>query len=379
MSLRQYWQGVRHRLNQIIFQEFPAEGRETAEQYAKAAYACCVAWFGQPLDPHEPYIIQQAVQGRSFCMPMFGKYYLAISKEAVAPEHLCCDIAHEMYHRVTTGRKGIAGEMWVQEMMACLTSHWFLRKQGFQEYAQARKKHYLDTMEKSDTNAMRACRRQDKRRWLLWGGSIYPDGFSDSAIRTGYALMHILDGSDLCRIVKTTTLEEWIASLPPDRQYGVCRVLEVPPSDKKVPEDKIGLAKLFTALDIKGDPEVVTTEFQQIVRLQPENGNAFYYLGYAYKKAKQYDAALDAYRKALALNFTDRWLPFSIGSIYWHQKDFASAAYWYQEAIHCDSEWGTAYYFLGRSLNQIGDPAGANAAWEKVLTLGDKQYAEFAQ
>ena len=47
--------------------------------------------------------------------------------------------AHEMYHRMTAGRKGLAGEMWVQEMMASLSSHWFLRRRKvLQEYADAR-------------------------------------------------------------------------------------------------------------------------------------------------------------------------------------------------------------------------------------------------
>ena len=145
---------MKHRFNHLMFEDFPAEG------YAKAAYACCVTWYGPPLDSQKPYCVAQAVEGSSFCKPMFGKYYLAISKNASAPEQVCSKIAHEMYHRVTAGRKGLAGEMWGQEVMACLTSHWLLRNQGFQEYTDHAKGYWLSVMGRADVQAIRACRRR---------------------------------------------------------------------------------------------------------------------------------------------------------------------------------------------------------------------------
>ena len=189
MSLRQYWRDVKHRFSHYMFEDFPKEGVEAAEQYAKAAYACCIAWYGPPLDAQKPYYVTRAVEGSSFCNQVLGKYYLAISKDAVTPEQLCSDIAHEMYHRVTAGRKGLAGEMWVQEVMACLTSHWFLRNQGFEEYADTLKTYWLSIMQKADVQAIQACHRGKSRDYVFRGGSIYPDGFGDSVRRTGYALL----------------------------------------------------------------------------------------------------------------------------------------------------------------------------------------------
>lgn len=362
-----------------MFEDFPAEGAEAAEQYAKDAYACCVAWYGPPLDAQKPYYVAQAVKGNSFCMPMFGKYYLAISKEAVTPEQLCSDIAHEMYHRVTTGRKGLAGEMWVQEVMASLTSHWFLRRQGFQEYAEAAKKHYLGTLGQADISAMRACRRRNPRGWILRGGSIYPNGFSDSAVRTGYALICLLDGDDLYRIIKAATLEEWIASLPQEKQYGVSRVLEVSTGSKDVPGSERDLDRLFDALEAKGDNKVTIAEFKQIVHLQPANGVAFFHLGYAYQEAKQFDAAVSAYLMAKELGYADRWLLHNLGSVYSQKKDYHAASEWYQEAVKQYPDWARAHYYLGYALNQIGNSAEAQAEWEKVLTLGDENYENMAQ
>lgn len=310
---------------------------------------------------------------------MFGKYYLAISKEASTPERLCSHISHEMYHRVTAGRKGLAGQMWVQEVMACLTSDWFLRNQSFEGYADYAKEYRMSTTERADVQAIRACRRQKSRDWVFRGKSVYPDGFGASVYRTGYALISLLDGNDLCRIVKAATLEEWITSLPLENQYGVCKVLEIPTVGKIIPETGADLSQLRRALTAKGSSEVVVAEFQQISQLQPENGTVFFYLGRAYEQSRQPDMALDAYLKADALNFSDAWVPFNIGGVYWHRGDWESAAPWFCKASERKPEWAQAHYFLGCSSNKLGNIGAAHQSWEKVLTLDDEHYTELAQ
>lgn len=67
MSLRQYWWDVKHHFKHLTFEDFPAEGAEAAEKYAKATYACCVAWYGPPLDPQKSYCVEQSIEGSSFC------------------------------------------------------------------------------------------------------------------------------------------------------------------------------------------------------------------------------------------------------------------------------------------------------------------------
>ena len=379
MSLRQYWRDVKHRFNHHMFENFPAERVEAAEGYAKAAYASCLAWYGPPLDAQKPYCVAQAVEGSSFCKLMFGKYYLAISKEVSTPERLCSVIAHEMYHRVTAGRKGLASEMWVQEVMACLTSHWFLRNQGFQEYTDHAKGYWLSVMGRADVQAIRACRRRKLRDYILRGGSIYPNGFGDSVIRTGFALNSLLDEDDLRRMVKATTLEEWITSLPPEKQYGVCRLLGVASDGKKVPETTPDIRQFFNALVAKGDKASVVTELMEITRLQPSSGAVFFYLGRAYHKAEDFQATRDAYLTTLDLKFPDKWLPYNLASAYSSLEDYTSSATWYQEATRQDPDWARAYYFQGWALLKAGDLENARAAWDKAATLDDEDYARWAR
>ena len=379
MSLRQYWRDVKHRFSHLMFEDFPAEGTEAAEQFAKAAYACCVAWYGPPLDARKPYSVAQAVEGSSFCTQMLGKYYLAISKDASTPEQVCSKIAHEMYHRVTAGRKGLASEMWVQEVMACLTSYWFLQDQGFKGYADTAKEYWLSTMQKADVRAIRACRRRKSRDWVLRGKSIYPDGFGDSVIRTGYALISLLDENNLRRIIQAATLEEWIASLPVEKQYGVCRVLDVASDGKKAPETTRDIHQFFNALVAKGDKALVVAELLEITSLQPPSGAAFFHLGRAYHNAEDFEAARDAYLTTLDLKFPDKWLPYNLASAHSGLKDYSSSVAWYGEATRQDPGWARAFYFQGRALMNTGDLEGARIAWEKVLTLDDEDYARWAR
>lgn len=379
MSLRQYWRDVKHRFKHLMFEDFPAEGVEAAEKYAKAAYACCVAWYGPPLDPQKPYCVEQSIEGASFCKPMFGEYHLAISKQVSTPEHLCSDIAHEMYHRVTAERKGLASEMWVQEMMAWLTSHWFLRDQGFREYADTAKEHWLFGMEQADIGAARASHRQIAGNWVILGRSLYPEGFTGTVIRIGYALNRLLGGDDLRRIIKATTLEEWAASLPAERQYAVCRVLDMATHGKAIPGDEKGLDRLFDALEAKGDSSTPVAEFKQIVQLQPENGVAFFYLGYAHDGAGEHNAALDAYARAIKLGYEGNRLFYNVGIVHWQMENYLLAEEWFRKAVEREPKWAQARYLLGCSLNKLGNIGAARDFWGKVLTLGNEHYTELAQ
>lgn len=378
MSLRQYWRDVKSRIKQQISDDFSAEYAGIAEQYAQAAYDCCVAWYGPPLNPQKPYCLQQ-VDGTSSCSYMFGKYCLMISRKATTPEQLCSVIAHEMYHRVTVKRQGLAKEMWVQEMMALLSSHWFLGQQGFTEYAEAVKKRWLDAEGKPDISLMCASRRRLGRDWLLRGGDWYTPEFTISVGRISYALMHLLNDNDLRRIIKAVTLEEWIASLPHEKQYGVCRLLEVASDGRQMPETTQDIHQFFNALVAKGNKAGVVAELLQITRLQPASGAAFFHLGRAYHEAKDFQAARNAYLVTLDLKFSDKWLPYNLASTYSSLEDYASAVAWYQEATRRAPDWARALYFLGRTLMKAGDLGSARTAWEKVVTLDDKDYARWAQ
>jgi len=379
MSTRKYMGSVKKRVLRGMLKDFPEDQDGAVTEYAQEAYDCCVTWFGQPLDPRNSYLVQQAVDGGSYCSRRLGTYCLVISTEATAPEQICLHVAHEMYHRVTTRQKGLASDMWVQEMMASLSSHWFLRRRGFSEYAEAVKEDLLGRPGGADVAMLRTSRRRAFWDLIFRGGDPYSPEFVTSVGRVAYALNRLLDADDLRRIIKATTLEEWIASLPSERQYAVCRVLDIATHDKAIPSDEKGLDRLFDALEAKGNINTPVAEFKQIVQLQPENGVAFFYLGYAHDGAGEHNAALDAYAQAKKFGYEDKWLFYNIGVVHWQMENYLLAEEWFRRAVEQDPDWAQALYLLGCSLNKLGNIVAAHQSWEKVLTLDDEHYAKLAQ
>ena len=379
MSARKYMGSVKKHILRHTLQDFPADQDRDVTKYAGDAYRCCVTWFGPPLDPKNSYFVQQAVNGGSSCSRRLGNYCLVVSTSAASPEQLCFHIAHEMYHRVTAGQKGLASKMWVQEMMATLSSDWFLRHQGFSEYAEAVKEDWLNMPEKADVPLLLASRRRSGWDLILRGGEPYSAEFIAGIGRIGYALNRLLNGNDLRRIIRATGLEEWIASLPQEKQYGVCRVLEVEANGKAVPSSESGLDELSDALEAKGDSKIPIAEFKQIVEHQPANAIAFFYLGYAHDGAGEHDAALNAYAQATKLGYTGNWIFYNIGIVYWQMGNFSLAVEWFQKAVEQEPEWAKPRYHLGCSLNKLGNIGAARRVWEEVLTLDDERYGEAAR
>ncbi|MGI4788139.1 MAG: tetratricopeptide repeat protein [Janthinobacterium lividum] len=372
----QYWRGVWRRAKEYgDYHNFPKEIAPVVDRFAEAAYKYCVHLYGSPRNAKKGY---KVVQGKhSFYCPL-PTPIITISGELESQEHLCMTIAHEMYHRVTEGRKGIANELWVKEMLASLTSCWFLSNQGFQDYVKASRRAIIAVESAADIHLLR---RSSSATWrYVWFDvPVYSEGFSNSVWRIGYALNRVVKGNDLCTLVKFATLEAWIASLPAEDQYAVCRLLALPTKDKAIPCGNKELSNLYYALQAKGDKEALTAEFKHLADLQPTNGEVFFYLGYAHQEAKIYEDALSAYTKAQELGYIDKWLIYNIGSVYWRMEDYALAAEWFQRATEQAPDWAQPLYFLGRSLNNLNNIEAARQNWEKVLTLSDEHYTKLAQ
>ncbi len=375
--LRQFWQRVRS----LAPHKFPAEAAEKANHYAAEAYRCCVVWYGPPQDPQNSYRLWQTDGDSVFVAQLLPKgdtHAILISKEADTPELLCEHIAHEMCHRVMVGRSGLVCELWIREMLACLTSHWFCRRQDLEEHAARIKTGWLGVKGKTNIGLLREA-TNNTRRWLLHGEDTYSEEFLKDFMRVGFALTHVVDASHIRRLSQTETLDEWIVTVPLEDQYAVCRVLELPCSDKIMPATEEQWGRLYNGLKLTGDYEAMVADFESLSRLHPESHKPAYYLGRAYQGAERYSAALQAYLKARELGSTDRWTPRNIASVYWHEKEYLLAAEWYGKAFDEGQQWAQARYWQGRAQQKLGDLTGARVIWEQVLTLGDEECQEKAR
>ena len=377
MPILQYWRGVWQRIMEYtVSNEFPPETAPLVEQYADESYRYCVRWFGSPKDAHKRWNI---VQGeRSFFSRPLGKPTITISKHAASKEQLCGDIAHEMYHRVTEGRKGLADEHWVKEAMAVLSSQWFQQNQGFKEYVKRLRENLTADDGRADMNILRSS-SPGLRRYIWFGTPVYSEAFRKSVWRIGYALNGAVDFSEISSLIKAKTLEEWMNTLSQEDQYAVCLVLEMPTQNKVVPYAAREVGRLFFALEAKGDKKSVVAEFERLAELQATSKDVFFRLGLAYQKAEQFEDALRAYNQAKDMGYSDKWLVYNIGSVYWQTKNYELAAEWFGRAAEQSLDWAQPRYFLGRSLNNLGNILAARQAWEEVLTLSDKDYSQLAE
>jgi len=357
----------------------PLTNEQECESYAAAAYDFSVGLYGPPADAGRPYSLITGVGNHSGCSYSFNKYLITLSPGLKTREQQCMLIGHEIYHRVTACQRGLRRQPWIDEVLAFLTSLWFLRQQGFSSYADFIIQNCQEGDRKPDLAALRAYRPYPWYERLRSLSRNYPEHFYTDVEHVALALKQIVETDALCRIIKAETLEEWITSLPPEEQYGVCRLLEVESDTKKMPETTPEIHQFFNALVAKGDKASVVTELMEITRLQPSSGAAFFYLGRAYHKAEDFQATRDAYLTTLDLKFPDKWLPYNLASAYSSLEDYTSSATWYQEATRQDPDWARAYYFQGWALLKAGDLENARAAWDKAATLDDEDYARWAR
>ena len=352
----------------------PLPDKEFCHACAADALKFCTRLYGKPTDPQNSYQLFPGIRSSgSGCGYSPGRYTIFISPHLETREQLCADIGHEMYHRVTMRRQGFQRQLWFDEMMASVTSRWFLRSQGFSDYEKCVKDHYRALPGTVSVKALREVRYSTLRLPLRTIWQQYPIDFYSDVARLGDALSRVTDPNDLPPVINHRSLEEWVASLPQMDQYAVCRTLELPTEGKLLPDDKRLLDRLFYALYRKGEHEGTVTEFQMIAGLQPANGAAFYFLGRAYLNLNQYETALKAFSRATSLGFQDEWLPHFSGIAYQCIDDLSSAVRCFEEATQGNPERGLSYYRWGESLYWSGDVEGAQTAWEKVLTLEDEK------
>lgn len=357
----------------------PIPNQEKCEGFAADAYQYCSEVFGPPADPHKPYRLINGIDEISSCSYTLGLYTISLSPQCETLEEQCMVIGHEMCHRFIMHRKGMRQQVWVDELLAFLTSFWFLRRQGLSEYAALLLENYINLPGKIDLRKLREFCSPSWYICLKNLGPIYPEHFYAEVARLAIALMRIANSNDLCRLAKVVSLEQWIDSLPEEKQYCVCRILEVSSKGRKPPTFSNEINHFSDALITKGDREATVTELQLLTVLQPTNGAAFAYLAVAQYSAKESDAALASYLQAYDLRFNEYWLAGSIGAMYYRKKEYSSASMWYQRAVKFRPYYANYHYWLGCSLNKQGNLQEAHDAWKKAVALRDEEFTALAQ
>lgn len=87
------------------------------------------------------------------------------------------------------------------------------------------------------------------------------------------------------------------------------------------------------------------------------------------------EEAIDAYKKAIELNPQAAGALVNLGTIYFHQREWAKSEQYYKGAVEADPNYSLAHYNLGNLYDERGDPDQAYVHYHAALRL-QPQYAD---
>lgn len=205
----------------------PALGQdEDLRAFAVAAYSQCVEWFGIPDDHRIGFSIVGGPYTALARDLISRQYVIVISNELRHAEPRFASIAHEMYHRVTMHRRGLREALWVDEMLAFLTTQRILCGMGFAEYADERLRRQREEASTMSVEQLRRARPLF-RRYLWLSAVAYPAGFTAGSGVLGARLLEVVGWEHTARMIACHTWEQWLALLPESQVPKAVTLLEI--------------------------------------------------------------------------------------------------------------------------------------------------------
>jgi len=122
--------------------------------------------------------------------------------------------------------------------------------------------------------------------------------------------------------------------------------------------------------------------YQQLLRRNPRNANAYFGLGDALiRKAREsgdpsyFNRAEEALKKSLAIAPQNAGVLRHLASVHYSRHEFAPAAVYAREAVEMNSSDGDAYGVLGDALLEVGQYPEAQAAYAYMMELAESLYS----
>jgi len=123
--------------------------------------------------------------------------------------------------------------------------------------------------------------------------------------------------------------------------------------------------------------EMAEIILQEVIKKNPENAEAYSYLGDILLYKKRYDGALNLYTRALDLKPDSAETLFRMGQLYYYKKMGAPAIDYFTRSVEKDSTMRYAYYHIGLCFLMLQrDKSNTITFWEKYLSIApeDPQY-----
>ena len=115
--------------------------------------------------------------------------------------------------------------------------------------------------------------------------------------------------------------------------------------------------------------------YQQALRINPDDADAWVNLGLTYSHADQTTKAIEAYQQALRINPDDAGAWYNLGTTYSHADQTAKAIEAYQQALRIDPDNAAAWYNLGVEFKFSGESQRVMEVYRRLKAL-DPAFAD---
>lgn len=119
------------------------------------------------------------------------------------------------------------------------------------------------------------------------------------------------------------------------------------------------------------NPEALAA-LDQMIKAQPQNGEAYYQRAVIYDRTNQTDKAVDSYKEAVRVDpqMSAAW--FDLGVIYYNKGDYNNAMNAYQQSLRVDNTNAQAHANLASTFRQMERYPEANAEYKQAEANGMK-------
>ena len=126
-----------------------------------------------------------------------------------------------------------------------------------------------------------------------------------------------------------------------------------------------------------GNPRKAADLSRKVLRYEPRNADAVYFLGLAHALSGELEAAIARWRQVLQLNPRQFAALANLGTALWQRNEYPEAIAHLRTALAIDGSHAQMHYNLGCALQATGELEAAIASYSRALTL-DEHFADAA-
>jgi tetratricopeptide (TPR) repeat protein len=111
------------------------------------------------------------------------------------------------------------------------------------------------------------------------------------------------------------------------------------------------------------------TYFQKAKEKNPQDSNAWFYVGYCYGKLGRYQDAIESYKQSIGIKPDDAEAHYNLGNAYGNLGHYQDAVKSYMQAIRISPDYVLAHYNLGIAYGNLGRLQEAIESYKQAIRI----------